>query len=182
MKRVCTWCMKNLGDVHTKYHGDQFTTHAICQDCAASLFGELGLDQVEIFLEGLPEPVVIVDRDGVVLTANNMARVMLGKGLHSIMGFTVGRIIECEHANKPEGCGKTIHCNGCTIRMCVEDTYNTGRSHVNVPAYGEPLREDGPAAWQRRLLTISTEKIADVVILRIIELSANRTPNPESTN
>ena len=177
MKRVCTWCMTNLGDVHTKYHGDQFTTHAICQDCAASLFGELGLNQAEIYLEGLPEPVVVVDRDGTVLTANNMARVVLGKGLHSIMGFTVGKIIECEHANKPEGCGRTIHCNGCAIRMCVEDTYNTGRVHIDVPTYGESVCETGNSPRTRNLLKISTARIADVVMLKIVNASEPGEPN-----
>jgi hypothetical protein len=174
--------MKSLGDVYTKFHDESFTTLAICQDCAATLFGELRLDQAEIFLEKLPEPVVVVDRDGVVMTANNLARVQLGKGLHNIMGFTVGRIIECEHANKPEGCGKTIHCNGCTIRMCVEDTYNTGRSNINVPAYGEALGDAGPNPRQRQLLTISTERVADVVVLRIVDISSNRDSVPEATS
>lgn len=178
MKRVCTWCMKNLGDVHTNFHDESFTTLAICQDCADTLFGELRLDQAELFLEKLPEPVVVVDRDGVVLTANNLARVQLGKGLHNIMGFTVGRIIECEHAGKPGGCGKTIHCNGCTIRMCVEDTYNTGRSNLHVPSYGEALGDASTAPKQRRLQTISTERVADVVILRIVDISDNREPGP----
>ena len=170
MKRVCTWCMKNLGDVHTKYHEDDFTAHAICQECASTLFGELKMDQVEIFLERLPEPTVIVDRDGLVLTANNLARVVLGKKLHSIMGVSVGKIIECEHANKLEGCGKSVHCNGCTIRMCVEDTYNTGRSHIDVLAYGESSCEDCSDQMTRTLMMISTSRIANAVILKISDV------------
>lgn len=169
--------MKNLGDVYTKFHEESFITLAICQDCAATLFGELKLDQAELFLEKLPEPVVVVDRDGIVMTANNLARVQLGKGLHNIMGFTVGKIIECEHADKPEGCGKSIHCNGCTIRMCVEDTYNTGRSHVDVPAYGEPIFEAGSYPKKRSLMAISTARIADVVMLKIVNISETKEAN-----
>lgn len=120
------------------------------------------------FLDGLVAPVVVIDSLGNVNTANQKARALLQKELSDIEGFQGGNVFECAFAKLPEGCGKTIHCDGCTIRNTVMDTLHTGISHLKIPAGLSHGTTDNCAQMQ---LLISTEKINDVVMLRIDSIS-----------
>jgi hypothetical protein len=164
MKIVCAWCKKGLGTVHSDQYNESIITHGICEECANIAFVELDMDRAEILLEGFSEPVLIVDGDVVGVIANSKARQVLGKDLPRIKGFKGGNIIECIHAKEPGGCGTTMHCSGCAIRLTVEDTYRTGKSHLRVPAYAEIPREGQP---HNTGFLISTEKVKGVVLLRI---------------
>jgi hypothetical protein len=64
----------------------------------------------------------------------------------------------------PEGCGKTVHCSGCAIRNTVMDTFQSGKSHLAVEA---PLVYGTPDNRHEISFLISTEKVKDVVLLRI---------------
>ena len=95
----------------------------------------------------------------------------LQKELPHIEGFKGGDVFECAYAKLPEGCGETNHCDGCSIRKTVMDTFQTGKSHLKTPAYlfhGIPDNND-----EIRFL-ISTEKVKDVVLLRIDEVGCNQ--------
>jgi PAS domain-containing protein len=164
MKSVCAWCKKEMGTVHSDYCAESVITHGICEACANIVFEKLNMDRAVIFLDRLAEPVLVVDGDLVALAANSRATEVLGKDLPHIKGFRGGDIINCVHADEPGGCGRTIHCTGCTIRNTVEDTYKTGRSHLRVRAYADIPIEGRP---QRVGYLISTEKIKGVVLLRI---------------
>jgi hypothetical protein len=120
------------------------------------------------FLDTLAAPVVVIDSTAHVCNANSSARVLLHKELPEIAGLPGGNVFECAFASLPEGCGNTLHCDGCTIRRTVMDTMQTGRNHLKVPA-GLFL---GTLENRHEIqLHISTEKADDVVMLRIDKVS-----------
>lgn len=164
MKSICAWCKKDMGTVPAINFTESVITHGIFDECAHIAFAELNMDQTAIFIDRLPEPVLVVDGNVVGLMANVKAREVLGKDLPKIKGFTGGNIIECVHAHEPGGCGRTMHCNGCALRLTVEDTYKTGKSHSHVPAYAD-IPVQGKA--QKISFLISAEKVKGVVLLRI---------------
>jgi hypothetical protein len=75
--------------------------------------------------------------------------------------------MECAYSKLPEGCGNTTHCVACTIRNNVMATFETGKSLERVPAFLNRLDRD--SVYKTRFL-ISTEKVAEVVLLRIDEV------------
>ena len=123
--------------------------------------------------------IVAGDGDLVALMANMKAREVLGKDLPQIKGFKGGNIIECVHAHEPGGCGRTEHCSGCALRLTVEDTYKTGKSHLRVPAYADVPVKGKP---NKISFLISTEKVKGVVLLRIDKVGDfERWLNPDNT-
>ena len=131
MKQICGWCKKELDDSEISSESDSPISHGICRDCSFHILASTGMSLQE-FLDGLPAPVVLVCEDATVLRANEEARTMLGKDASKIDGFRGGEVFECEYAYLPEGCGNTVHCSGCTIRITVMDTLNTGKSHSSL--------------------------------------------------
>jgi hypothetical protein len=170
MKSICAWCKKDMGIVHSNKYAENVITHGICEECARVAFTELNMDRMAIFIDRLPEPVLVVDGDVVALMANIKAREVLGKDLPKIKGFKGGNIIECVHSHEPGGCGRTVHCNGCAIRLTVEDTYKTGKSHLRVPAYADISFK---SKVKKISYLISTEKVKGVVLLRIDKVGDN---------
>ena len=102
------------------------------------------------------------------LTANKLARELLGKGLDKIEGFKGGEIIECVHAGTQHGCGRDIHCKSCTLRNTVLETFDKGKSFLNVKTF--PDIQVGQEV-KTMSLKISTEKVANVVLLSIDEFA-----------
>jgi hypothetical protein len=118
----------------------------------------------------------MVNGSGTVVSANNKARKMLRKDLSEIEGYSGGDVFECEYARLPEGCGNTTHCSGCTIRRTVMQTYGTGKGFQRVQA---TLNQYTPEDPEEMDLLISTEKLSDVVLLRIDKIEAKK-EQPES--
>ena len=151
-------------------------THGICKNCRDNILFQLGVE-LGSFLDSLDAPVVLVDGGGTIVTANNPARMLLCKELPEIEGYRGGEVFECAYARLPEGCGNTTHCSGCAIRRTVMQTHGTGRTFMRVPA---TLNQNTPEEPQKVNLLISTERLADLVLLRIDKLEANgaarRTP------
>jgi hypothetical protein len=114
-------------------------------------------------------PIVVVNETGTIVTGNDHAQKLLRKGPAEIEGYRGGEVFECAYARLPEGCGNTMHCSGCTIRRTVMDTYRTGKSFLRVPA---TLNTDTLQSPKRIKLLISTEKMAELVLLRIDEMEA----------
>ncbi len=162
MKRICAWCKIELGTMYLEDNSDDIT-HGICAKCKEKI---LGPQRVELmtFLDSLNVPIVVVDAVVNAETANKAARKILQKELPEIAGFPGGAVFECAYSKLPEGCGKTIHCSGCAIRNTVMDTFQTGNSHLEIQA---PLTQGTPDKNQEVNLLISTEKVSDVVLLRI---------------
>jgi PAS domain-containing protein len=167
MKVICAWCRKDIRSSGEAAGPDAPVSHGICRECSDNLFFQVGVD-LRRYLDSLPAPVVAVDPNGVVTTANAKARQMLGKDSPEIDGRRGGQVFECAYARLPEGCGNTVHCSGCTIRRAVMQTWETGGSMLRAPA---SLIQDGPEGEQRVRLLISTQKFGSVVLLRIDEMS-----------
>lgn len=168
MKVVCAWCKSELGSKaeDSDALGGYAVSHGLCDTCARHLMAQAGMP-LEQYLNGLEAPVAVVGPTGLVQTANAKARAMLGKEIGQISGLPGGDVFECEYALLPEGCGNTVHCTACTIRNTVMDSFQTGVTHVHVSARLNQMTPSGP---QVVALSISTERVGDVVLLRIDQI------------
>jgi hypothetical protein len=149
--------------------------HSLCGDCSNAFMTQHGMP-LEHFINGFIVPVIVIAQDGSVGMANSRARTLLGKASAQIAGQQGGDVFECEHAAEPEGCGRTVHCSGCTIRRAVMDTMKTGQPHVRIPANLKVGKADEaqPLAMQ-----ISTQKILGFVLLKVEKVAIGRqTPCP----
>jgi hypothetical protein len=174
MKIVCVWCSKDMGTIPSEYRPKSVITHGICEECVSKIFVELGTE-LGVFLDSLAAPVLVVDETGNVVTANRQTRALLQKELPDIEHYKGGDVFECAYAKLPEGCGKTIHCDGCTIRNTIMDTFQSGKSHLKTPAY---LNRGTPDDCKKIDFLISTEKVNGVVLLRIDKVSGNEEIQP----
>ncbi len=161
MKSVCAWCGKEMEA--PKGEGNSIT-HGICEECGKHMLFQMGVP-VQEYIDDIKAPVCIVGDDATLLTLNNEAKDILGKDISQVLKKRMGDVFECENALKPGGCGRSVCCSGCAIRNSVEDTYKTGKKHSRVPAVLEQHKEEGGISPID--LCISTEKVGDVVYLRI---------------
>ena len=161
MRKVCAWCKKPLDDKQGPLRDNEPISHGICQKCAFHVKASSNGVPLKSFLEQFNAPVLCISREATVVTLNEKASRMLQKDLSQVFGKKGGMVFECEYAYLPEGCGRTVHCSGCTIRKSVMDTFETGQSHEKVPAL-----------WNHRIegkigFLISTEKVGECILLRI---------------
>ena len=163
MKRICAWCKKELV---SKSGGTGEITHSICDECMDYFYVNPNKNLKDL-LNSLVAPVLAIDEEGRVITLNNKAQKIISKKRGDIEGKLGGDVFECIYARLPGGCGHTTHCKSCTIRNTVTDTFNTGISQQKVPAYPDLETPEGPK--QIRFL-ISTEKVDNIVLLRIDEI------------
>jgi len=146
---------------------EDLITHGICNRCLA----EVSTDpdrKMQSFLNGIPAPILLVDTDGTVVSANKFACQQLGKNLSQVRRRRGGEVLECAWSRLPGGCGRTDHCDGCVIRKSVMKTLKTGLSILRKKAY---IIVQTPEGKRRRWVWISTQKMNDVVILRLDDMS-----------
>lgn len=127
----------------------------------------MGVDITE-YLAMLDQPVILVDQDLHILSANQETRKVTTKEIPDLIGQVSGEVFECEYARCPGGCGNTTHCSGCVIRDSVKETYQTGRPVNRRPA---TISQDLEGKTASVNLYISTRKTGDVVLLQIEEAS-----------
>lgn len=160
---VCTRCKKEMPLVPAGSQLDRLISGEVCDECLQDVGAQGGMP-LRDFLDGLVVPVLLIDGEGAVQAANKATRELLKKDISQIEGYRGGDVFECANARLPEGCGRTQHCSGCAIRLTVMDTFLTGKSHRGVQAY---LNRDFATQLLQLGLVISTEKIWDMVMLRI---------------
>ena len=166
MVKVCSWCKRKL----TEEIGlpDGKVSHGICPDCLDYFYPRQGKPPTfGMFLDRLAVPVLVVDDDVRVVHANGKASALLGKEPGEIEGRFAGEAVECVHARLPGGCGRTVHCKSCTIRLTVLETHATGRSHFDVPAYLDTASPQGVGCSH---FQITTAKSGPFVLLKIAEV------------
>jgi transcriptional regulator of aromatic amino acid metabolism len=163
MKLVCSKCNKNYRDDYSELSSERVITRGICDECTSFLLWPNRPTMTD-FLDCFDAPIVAIDSLGNVITANQIARELLQKELSDIVGLQGGNVFECAFAKLPEGCGKTIHCDGCTIRKTVMDTLHTGKSHSKMPA---GLTHGTSVDCVEMQLLISTERVNEIVMLQI---------------
>lgn len=164
MTRLCRWCNARLSTEEGARQSGRRIAESLCAACSEHFVFQMGVP-FQTFIDSLPAPIFVLDGDAVVRGANTLGHRLLGKKRpdQAETGLA-GDVFECAYARLPEGCGKTIHCSGCAIRRSVYQTFETGESLINVPA---TLRYGDPSDPQPVAMRISTEKMGDVVLLRI---------------
>jgi len=165
MSRTCAWCKAELpadDDVLDRAITRRFC--AACREYFSSPRGRISLPQ---YLNELGAPILVMDDDVRVLGFNEPARALLGYRVEGCVGRYGGDVLECAYARLPGGCGNTEHCKACAIRRTVTNTYTTGDSKHNVPAYQDIVT---PTGTREIRFLISTEKVGNFVLLRIDEI------------
>lgn len=159
--QICSWCNKTI------YHGDKNSpiSHGLCEDCL--IFLEHEITPIKTLLDKIQVPVLLVDKKGIVQTANKIGLENLQKPLKDVEQHLGGVVMNCIFSELPEGCGNTEHCSGCTIRNSVMETFKSGSKINNRIAYQYIRMKDGVKKMQ---ITISTKKIGDNVLLFIEDM------------
>lgn len=173
MRRVCAWCRRELGFVENTKHPDSEVSHGICAECVQNFSFQTGVPYQQ-YMDSIPMPVLmlVVHADTYLITkhVNRKACEVLRKDPEEMVQHLAGNVFECAHARLPEGCGRTMHCSGCTIRRAVMETYRTGKPQSMVPA---TLKRTFSGKNDRLDLLITTIRIGEVVLLRIEEIRAS---------
>jgi len=163
MRYRCAWCLKDMGPVKGSTRSDTEISHGICSNCRDNAIFQEGVP-LQRYLDSFAIPIFVVDRNVMVTAVNRRACEVLGKEPTEVVQHLGGNVFECEYARLPEGCGRTIHCSGCTIRRTVTKCFMTGEPQSMVPVY---LNPDSPSS---RSLLITTMKVANFVMLRVEHL------------
>lgn len=137
-------------------------SHGICESCAAIFLKVPGVP-LQAFIEGLAVPIVVIDGNFRLRAFNQAAEMALGKTAGDTLEQLPGKVFDCENSRLSGGCGKTIHCSGCAIRLAIEETYRTGRPQMDVRAtLIRPSTSSADAS-----LFIHTFRAGDAVVLRV---------------
>jgi hypothetical protein len=159
----CTWCNNEMDPEQGTKQGSRTIVRSICTTCLEHFVFQMGVP-LQTFLDSLPAPIFVVNNDVVVQAANKEGYALLNKDSQQVLKGLGGIVFDCAYAQLPEGCGRTVHCSGCAIRRSVYHTYTTGESLIEVPA---TLHSGEPGKPQEIVMRISTEKMGDVVLLRV---------------
>jgi len=162
--RVCAWCGEKMGLTERRATYRFPVTHGMCGTCSHLLatYRDVNLDQL---INRLEQPVLVVDElTSLVVTANEPAAAAFGKPLGAFAGERGGSVTECVNAYEPGGCGEAEHCTGCTIRHLVMETASSGRGEDRAIAYQHRV---GPDGIRKQHYLISTEKLEDLILLRM---------------
>lgn len=168
MKRICGWCKKELCALDDE--NDIKVSHGICEDCENNLDFKMGVP-LKVYLSALNLPVMVVTKDVRAVFANDAALNIIGKEIDDIYGELGGNVFECAYSRLPGGCGRSIHCSGCTIRNTVNETFRTNKPMVNVPASLNCGDIDKPREIE---LLISTEMTGNIVLLWIDKIEVKK--------
>jgi len=147
----------------------EFINHGICPSCFQKFVAGTG-EQFEHFLDSLPAPVLVVDQDARIVSANSESQQFFSKDLEEMQGRLGGEVFSCKYSNLPGGCGQTVHCKTCTIRITVTTTFESGKPCVDVPAYMDLGDRTGNKTIR---FLISTIKIANAVIVQIADAQSH---------
>jgi len=138
MHLICSYCNKYIKE--KKPFEVTRTTHGICPDCYFTLLKENEGLSFNDYLETFEVPVVILDSERRIVAANQAALGMIDKPIDRVVGLLGGEALECLHSKLPEGCGKTLHCETCTIKNLILKTIEKRISYHNEPVSIETER------------------------------------------
>lgn len=162
MKVICSYCREHFEDKEPL--DDLRPTHSICDHCFdyySKQWDGLSLDD---YLSQFNFPVLAVNDEGRVIGLNTPMQKALGKTKEDCQGLLGGEVMECQFARLKDGCGQTIHCEACTIRNAVTETFQTQKPLKSIPV----LLDQGP---KKLRMTISTTYIDGYVTLAIEKTS-----------
>jgi hypothetical protein len=113
---------------------DERLSHTMCDACLAHFSRQWGGLKLGEYLDDFEVPVIVLDENRRVQAANQLMADRLGKSQREMYGLLGGEAMECAYARLPEGCGETVHCKTCAVRLSVEATLETGEPQARVPA------------------------------------------------
>nr|WP_320160854.1 hypothetical protein [uncultured Methanoregula sp.] len=160
MTTVCSFCNSM---VRPGERTDSPVSHGVCKSCYARFVARYGID-LKKYISLLGVPVLIVDNDVTVLEANTSARELAAKPGGEILGKRAGTVYECKYSHLPGGCGRSIHCSGCAIRISVTETWTSGQPVTRRPAV---LNHESNGDEKEIHFFVSTRKEGDAVLLAI---------------
>ena len=164
MKSICAWCGLVILPGGGDEPADGPVTHGICGSCRSNIDCQEGVT-LQSYLDTIPLPILVLDSEFKVAALNRKACEITGSCPHDPEKSLPGDVFECEYARRPGGCGRAVCCSGCAIRKAVLNTFETGEPASGIPATLTLDGEQPPIA-----LTITTMKVGDVVVLRVIGL------------
>jgi hypothetical protein len=163
MKHVCAWCGREYG-VSDEETNTNHVTHGICAECE-DYFQRDEPESLRRLLNRFDSPVLCVDDDAEVITANDEACRLLAKEPGEIGDLMFGEMAQCHWSRLPEGCGRTEHCAACAVRLVVSETLASGTAVQDRRAYVDRFDDEG---YVRRFhFLVSTGRHGDTVLLKI---------------
>jgi PAS domain-containing protein len=160
MKVVCAWCRKILVEEEIP---SGMISHGFCPDCLGRLVGGNEISLTD-FLDTLEFPVLVTNRDMVILEANRPVTNILDRPADQLKNRPCGVAIQCWYSQLPGGCGQTEHCAGCTLRKTITDTYGDGRPRYGAYSQHHIMDRGGTRLVRFRFSTVKT---GDAVMLSI---------------
>lgn len=131
MNVICSYCRKYYSEIEPL--DDDRISHGMCADCFAHFDRQLDGLPLNAYLDGFAVPVLIVNQDARIVALNQMAASRVGKSEQEVFGLLAGEVIECQYARLPGGCGKTVHCETCTLRIVINQTVKTRKTVKHAP-------------------------------------------------
>ncbi len=164
--RACRYCRKVLNGTELSESDTLHAGRRICPACFSKLVSGTG-ESFAAFLESLHLPVYVVDGSGRVIAANGEGCRLVSLDINEMRGRLGGEVFRCRYADLPGGCGETVHCRSCAIRLSVGHTFETGEPCIRVPAY-----VDLGDLFDNRTIRflVSTEKVENAVLIRVQDL------------
>ncbi len=132
MQVICSYCHKVMEEDTT--HADGDISHGMCELCHEYFSAQWNGMNWDEYLNRFDQPVVLLNGDRRIVAVNERSKKMLNSGDRDVVGLLGGEAMECVYARLPEGCGKTLHCAACTIRIVTERAISTRESFEDVPA------------------------------------------------
>ncbi|SHO43474.1 hypothetical protein SAMN02745220_00387 [Desulfopila aestuarii DSM 18488] len=138
MHLICSYCGRYIKEKEP--FEVRRNTHGICPDCIIPLLKQDNGLFYDEYLETFDVPVVILDSQCRVAAANQAGLRMMEKPIERVIGMLGGEALECRYSKLAGGCGRTVHCETCTIRNLISEIMEH-----QIPQYN-------------RSITIDTEK------------------------
>ncbi len=173
MERRCAWCQKRMGTVQAEAFSENVITHGMCEECMLKMASGM-TKTIDDFLDTLECPVLMLEDDNTMATANQQACEVMGKTREEIAGKRPGDVLECPYSKEPGGCGLQVHCKSCVIRKSVKKTFETGEACRAVPAIPDLQQFINK---KETAFLISTERVGKMVLLKVEKVT--RRANPE---
>jgi hypothetical protein len=160
MKTICSLCRKDICETEPIF--DKGIKYAVCDECHNIFKEKIRGKTLDNLINEFENPIIIVDEDCRIITANKQASAIAGLGpsRRDYIGLLGGEAMQCEYADLPEGCGRTYHCAGCAIRNAVKASMESGDAQKDIPVI---LKRKGGDIN----ISISTEKIFSMVRISI---------------
>ncbi len=163
MRKICAWCKKEISE-NTELQFDTIS-HGICKECLVEFFDIDESIKFKELIDRFEYPILVVNDNGEILSANKNASLELDRNLDEIEGFLCGVAIECQNSILSGGCGETPGCSGCELRNIIRETIETGVPVIEKTILLYQLENNLPFE-----MVISLEKNNNQVFIRIDDI------------